>query len=149
MKRAWPVVLVLAAMTSSAQAEDRTWQGVFAGTVAVGLGGGFMYWHGVDSVHDAERELCEGGAYDAFSSVDCDGPPTHTLMQAEVEELNDKGDRGSMIAMIGAGTIGVTVAFGAYAFYKGWIAEDKDEPRVVFAPTASPHGAGAALQLRW
>lgn len=145
MKRAM-VVVTLLGLATQANADSRdTWQGVFAGSVAVAAGGLMMYVHGATKVADAEDELCARGAYPG----DPQCPQTIMITQAELQRINAKGDRGATIANIGVATTGVGLAVAAFAFYKGFIAKPKRETAVVVAPAITHESAGATLQLRW
>ncbi|HEY5950980.1 MAG TPA: hypothetical protein VIV40_36055 [Kofleriaceae bacterium] len=149
MKRAM-VVITLLGLTAQANADNReAWQAVFAGSVTVAVGGVVMYVHGATKVDDARDELCARGAYPY--DAHCPQPSTYpTITQADIDRLNAKGDRGAVIANLGAATTGIGVIVAGIALYKGFIAKPKkQESAVVVTPTVSKDGAGAALQLRW
>jgi hypothetical protein len=144
MKRAL-VVMSLIALTSTAHADNRkAWKVTFASAVAVGVGGVILQVHGRHQISDSRNALCDGGAY---HDVDPSCPTSldagnAALTPAQVNELNDQGDSGKMMARIGLGTSVVAVAVAGVALYKGFI---KSESSVVVTPTVSKDSAGAAL----
>lgn len=141
MKRALVVVTILG-MSTQALADGRDdWQAAFAGSVTVAVSGVIVYMHGKQKVDDAEDALCKGGAYSTCMSA-------MPITQAEVDRLNAKGERGQTVANIGWGLMVAGTAVAAFALYKGFI-QKREQSGVTVAPSVSPQGAGATLQLRW
>jgi hypothetical protein len=135
-------VLVLVLASSPAHAEDPTWQGVFVGSTSVAFVGAAFAWYGMNQVDHAEEQLCTGNY-----ATDCGHAPPTT--QAEIDHLNENGERGSTIAWVGTGLFVAGGALAVVAAYKGFSGGTKQEPAVAIAPVITREGAGASLQLRW
>lgn len=139
------IAAVLLGMTSHASADRTVWKGVFVGSMTMAVGGGLLWWSGVDDIRDAEQAMCDGGV----AAGSCTPNSGGMLTPAQYEALRDDGERGTIKSKVGAAGLLVGVGVGAYAFYKGFIQDDEPEPRVLVTPAITPNGGGATLQLRW
>jgi len=143
MKRAL-LIMSLVALTSTAHADNRkAWKVTFATAVAVDVASVIVQVHAVHQRDDARDALCDGGAY---SQIDPTCTSTPTLTNAQVQELNDKGDHARLEGRIGMATTVVATTVALVALYKGFI---KPSPRVVITPDVTKDSAGAALQITW
>ena len=141
------IVALLLGLTGQVSADNKkVWKGVFVGSAVVMVGGLFSFVHGKSEISDSKQALCDGGAY---SHIDPSCPQMTTLTPAQLNALNDQGDRGKQFVYLGYGGVLVGGALATYSFYKGFIEKDKAEPKVVVAPTLIRGGAGAALSIRW
>jgi hypothetical protein len=135
-------ILVLVVAGAPAHAEDRTWQGVFVGATSFTMLGAALAWYGMNQVDHAEKRLCTGNY-----ANDCGHPPPNT--QAEIDHLNQNGERGSTLAWVGTGMVVAGGALAAVAAYKGFAGGTKQESRTALAPVLTRDGAGATLLIRW
>jgi hypothetical protein len=144
MRNTVVVLLVLAMTTSVARADDEQdkWRAAFAGSVMLTATGTTMLLWGRNRIDTAEHALCTGDY-----ETDCGHPPPATA--AEVDDFNDKGANGETIARVGLGITVAGLVLTGLTAYKGFGPSKHEEKSVAVTPSVGPHGAGAALTLRW
>ena len=143
MRRIAASLILVALAASTAAADDRTWEGVFVGSVSVALVGGALWWHGNVQIDHAEENLCTGAYADS-----CDHAPP--MLPSQIAHYNDNGETGDTLAKVGGVMILGGAILGGVAAYKAFIAgKPAEKPRMTLAPTVSSQSAGAAFSLRW
>jgi hypothetical protein len=144
MKQALVVMLVLAMTAPAARADEEQdkWRTAFAASVMVTATGTTMLLWGRNRIDTAEHALCTGDY-----ATECGHPPPATA--AEVNDYNDKGERGETIARAGLGVMVAGLVLTGLTAYKGFGPSRTEEKAVTIAPALSPHSAGAAVTLRW
>ena len=147
MKRTFVAMMVVALLSAQAQADDRdTWQIVFASSVTLAVGGGVVWWYGTDKVQQAEQQLCDGGV--EAPSGDCTPSSQVTLTQAELDRINERGDRAAKLGNVGIGITAVGLGIAGFSLYK-WMTAKPKESALAITPTVTKDGAGAQMLLRW
>ena len=148
MKRAWVVVLVLLGLSSSAYADRETaWKVTLGTSIGLTLGGGYMYWHGWDTIQDVRAYQCDHGAgLPGDTSCFNNGP---RLTPEELQRSNAEGDRAAGLMNVGALTTAAGAVLVGVSLYKVLTIKRERDQSVVVVPTVSTQGAGASLTLSW
>ncbi len=110
------------------------WRYVFWTSIATGIAGGGLWFHGYRQIEDAERGLCPPDPQFMCGPVSSD----------ERERLIDQGSTGRIFSRVGIGVVAVSLAAAGISAYLAY-GRGGRSPAIAVAPAVSPSGIGVAL----